>query len=448
MHASKYCADLGPLKSLMDEHIRPIYAPLISMLPDSVQLVLLDETPFAGLSTASCVLLGALLLCLVCVWLSLARHAQRRQVAEARRLNEQLLAMNSKTSGLRFERDAFESCIGELEARVDELTETEARLGEANARAQQELNEAKRRAADQASAHEQRIAALNAELTEWQARLRERDAQLDEYKVWAQQVTEQVAQNEAQRAQLAVLCDEKDEHARALQRYIQQQQQQQSNEMADDEATTSAAFSMSTLAQIDKLHDQVASLCEQLNAANAMTAVKQAECDELMARAAERQIESEAFVSKQREMERKLKEHEIQLKMMAELREKDTKQHLKLMSELDSQLKKKSTEADKGSHLLDQLRVKQERIQELETQFARIEKQANQERQTYEKQVHENWLGSRKLEKELKECKQEASAYKDKLAELEAKTLAFQQQMQQPQQVSCSPSNSFSETHY
>ena len=174
---------------------------------------------------------------------------------------------------------------------------------------------------------------------------------------------------------------------------------------------------------------------QTLTESNAALTKLTAEYDHVLEKLHEKDSLCTQLTNKQREMDKTSKEHEMQLRLMAELREKDTKQHLKLMSELDSQLKKKSTEADKGSHLLDQLRVKQERIQELETQFARIEKQANQERQTYEKQVHENWLGSRKLEKELKECKQEASACKDKLAELETINKTLVQQQQQQQQV-------------
>lgn len=106
----------------------------------------------------------------------------------------------------------------------------------------------------------------------------------------------------------------------------------------------------------------------------------------------------------------------MQIRLLNELREKDTKQHIKSITEMDALLKKKSTDAEKVTHLLDQLRVKQERIQELETNYARIEKQSNQERQTYEKQAHENWLHSKKIEKELKETRAEMEKLKETLS--------------------------------
>lgn len=68
---------------------------------------------------------------------------------------------------------------------------------------------------------------------------------------------------------------------------------------------------------------------------------------------------------------------------------------------------------------MDQLRVKQERIQELEASLSRVEKQSNQERQTFEKQAHENWLNSKKIEKELKETRAELATLKERLSDLD-----------------------------
>lgn len=117
-------------------------------------------------------------------------------------------------------------------------------------------------------------------------------------------------------------------------------------------------------------------------------------------------------------MEKFIRENEMQIKILNELREKDTKQHIKALTDLDSQFKKKSSDADKVNHLYDQIRAKQERIQELESQLARVEKQSNQERQTFEKQAHENWLNARKFEKELKDSKNELSNLREKFNDL------------------------------
>ena len=110
----------------------------------------------------------------------------------------------------------------------------------------------------------------------------------------------------------------------------------------------------------------------------------------------------------------------MQIKVLNELRERDNKQHLKALTKLDSQLKKKSSDADEVGNFLDQLRVKQKRIQELESQLARVERQSNQERLVTEKQTHENWINSKKVEKDSKEARAEIVALEKKQSELEA----------------------------
>jgi DNA repair exonuclease SbcCD ATPase subunit len=100
------------------------------------------------------------------------------------------------------------------------------------------------------------------------------------------------------------------------------------------------------------------------------------------------------------------------------------------MADLDNQLKKKCTESEKITLMLDQVRAKSERIHELEAQFARIERQSTNERQTYEKQAHENWLQARKNERELKDARQELVTVKERLADAEASVKALQSENQ------------------
>ena len=68
---------------------------------------------------------------------------------------------------------------------------------------------------------------------------------------------------------------------------------------------------------------------------------------------------------------------------------------------------------------MEQLRIKQERIQELESQLARVERQATQERQTFDRQTHETWLNARKIEKELKDSRGECGQLQIRLQEAE-----------------------------
>lgn len=134
-------------------------------------------------------------------------------------------------------------------------------------------------------------------------------------------------------------------------------------------------------------------------------------------------------------MERTIKENEIQIRLLGELREQDAKQHLRSLSELDAQLKKKTTESEKVSHLLEQLRLKQERIHELESQTNRVEKQSNVERQTFEKQIHENWLNSKKLDKQLKEATNEVATLNQRLADLEVTNRNLQTELSMLKQM-------------
>ena len=151
-----------------------------------------------------------------------------------------------------------------------------------------------------------------------------------------------------------------------------------------------------------ELQMEIKNLEDRLSELNAGFELKQAECTDLAAQLEDKEKFCEQFKLRQKQLEKNIKENEIQIKLLNELREKDTKQHIKSLTELDMQLKKKTTDAEKVSHLLDQLRVKQERIHELESQFARVEKQSSQERQTFEKQAHENWLNAKKIDKGMR----------------------------------------------
>lgn len=171
--------------------------------------------------------------------------------------------------------------------------------------------------------------------------------------------------------------------------------------------------------KLAKLQMEIQKLEETLETAKKSSDSKTSEIDSLVERLNEKSALIEQLEARQKKLEKSIKEQEMQNRLLNELREKDTKQHIKALTDLDVQLKKKSSDADKVSHFLEQLRVKQERIQELESQFARVERQANQERQTFDRQTHETWLNARKIEKELKESRAECSQLQTKLQEAE-----------------------------
>ena len=116
-HQQKYCADVKQIKQLFSDHIDPIYMPLIHMLPDDFQLMLLDETQFAGLSRASCLFLSIVLLIVMSVWYTLSRLAEAKRLGLNVRLNEQLLASTNKINRLEFENKTFANLIADLEAK-------------------------------------------------------------------------------------------------------------------------------------------------------------------------------------------------------------------------------------------------------------------------------------------------------------------------------------------
>lgn len=177
--------------------------------------------------------------------------------------------------------------------------------------------------------------------------------------------------------------------------------------------------SIDSLIKIAELQMEIKNVEQKLDNERSQLNLKSLEIATLGESLAERLALIDRLEDKKKDLEKLNRDQEMQIKLLNELREKDTKQHLKALNDLDAQLKKKSNDADKISHFLDQLRVKQERIQELESQFTRVERQANQERQQFEKQIHENWLQARKIEKELKDAKLEITALKERCTEYE-----------------------------
>lgn len=115
--AQKYCADLNHIKRIFDQHIDPIYTPLIGMLPSEYQLLLMGETQFGGLTRASCIFVSLVMIFLMSVWYSLTRFTETRKVNMSLQLNEQLLAAANKIKRLEFENKTFSNLVADLESR-------------------------------------------------------------------------------------------------------------------------------------------------------------------------------------------------------------------------------------------------------------------------------------------------------------------------------------------
>jgi len=122
----------------------------------------------------------------------------------------------------------------------------------------------------------------------------------------------------------------------------------------------------------------------------------------------------------------KNKRLETENKYVEELRKKDLEITIRKELMLEVELKKKSSDAERAAHLLEQLRLKQERIKELESQIGRMERATTSDRHNYERQMHENRQVARKFEKECEEAKKEAETarkeaklWKEKYTEVE-----------------------------
>ena len=104
----KYCADFRPIKDLFNQHIEQFYKPVISLLPEDFQLVLLDETHIAGLNTAACLLIICSLSIFLAVWFVYLKRKQREQHMQTVRLNEKMLIIENSLKKMTFEKQTFE----------------------------------------------------------------------------------------------------------------------------------------------------------------------------------------------------------------------------------------------------------------------------------------------------------------------------------------------------
>jgi chromosome segregation ATPase len=98
---------------------------------------------------------------------------------------------------------------------------------------------------------------------------------------------------------------------------------------------------------LGKMRMDIKSLESELDEVKKSYESKTKENSELNELLKEKLDEMNMLELRKKQLEKSVKENEMQIKLLNELREKDTKQHLKALSEIDTQLKKKSTDADK-----------------------------------------------------------------------------------------------------
>lgn len=459
MEYAKYCADFRTIKNLFNQHIEQFYKPVISLLPEDFQLILLDETHIAGLNTAACLLIITILVVILSIWYTYLKRQQSEQYKQTVRLNEKMLIIENSLKKTIFEKQTFETEYTDLETKYTEsntrLNEKEDKLKQANdligqltqtnnlnqkeldklrsneSKLNKDLNSLKIELAklkdqqlSESDDFEQRLNIVinenEVKINQLSKKLTDTEITLDVYSTEAIQLKQKIADFEQNTFKLNETLESKEKLVQMLQNSLLQLSKKDieiSTEVTDEPLVVVNNYE--GLMRVAELQMDIKNLEDQLNIERAQLASKTNELNSLEERYNERSALIDKLESRQKDFEKLNKDQEMQIRLLNELREKDTKQHLRALSDLDSQLKKKSNDADKISHFLEQLRVKQERIQELETQLARIERQSNQERQQNDKQMHENWLQARKIEKELKEARLEITSLKDRCSELE-----------------------------
>jgi hypothetical protein len=376
----------------------------------------------------------------------LLKLSESNRLVASLHVNEQLLAVKLQLKEACLKNQTFENEIGELEMKLargetaskemesrlceavekcdkltgasdltskdyDKLKTNEARLSKESIQLKLDLSELNEKLQRQKQDYETQLSEARSGSDETILNLNDRlQSALSEAlkgEETCQRLTNELAEARASEAELKASLELKDKDIGVLQNSLLKAS-------GSDAADTSIAMKIAEMyAQLDKSETQMSEL-------KRLSEEKANECAQLEESVREKERLVAEAESRRSELERSVRENEMQIKLLNELREKDTKQHIRSLSEMDSQLKKKSSEAEKIAHFMEQLRVKQERIQELESQYAKIERQSNQERQTFEKQAHENWLSARKLERELKDVKLELANAKERWSDLES----------------------------
>ncbi|CAF0955412.1 unnamed protein product [Brachionus calyciflorus] len=465
------CANLDQVKKILNENFEPLYLPLVNLLPDDIQLILSNEY-FGGLSNVHVLVVLTSMFLLTSLVYLLLKTLEGKKINVNSILNEQLLVQTNKLKQLEFDMKTYQASIEDYEQRITSqdsiLNEKDFKLKELSDKLSKSLKEQEfsdkeigklktneNKLIKELNQLKTDLTSLNDVFTQnklqYAQQTEEKDTRLNELTEMLNYKESRIQEYEVQ---LTELCQIKDTNLKLESELAESRNKIEilTNSLSiknksgdlDDFVQVDSPQNLDSLLSLGQLQMDLKNLQEKYDCLLSDNEAKQSEIDELKLRILHKESESSEYDSKMKKFEKQIKENEMQIRLLNELREKDTKQHLKALSELDMQLKKKTTDADKVSHYMEQLRVKQERIQELETNLSRVEKQSNQERQTFEKQSHENWLNAKKLDKELKETRMELSTLKERLRELELgqsqmENIVEEQQPPRPPSTSSNP---------
>ena len=447
----RICANLHNFKQILSENFEPLYLPIVSLLPEDIQLILLNES-FAGIPNASLIFLVFNIFFFSIFLFMITKLIEGKKINLNVSLNNQIISQTNRIRQLEFDLKTYASLIEESEQKK---SANEALLNENNSKIK-ELGEKLSKSIREQELTEKELAKFKTNETKLLKETNQLKSELNSLNnVFTQQksdFSEQIAESDTKILEFSQLVESQKQEIVSLQEQIgdydsiKEQNLNLNNKLNEclntiellknslsiknssknsdiddyvqvEKQEESNVESMMNLAQLQMDYRTLQSKYEALVGEKE---ANDAQMENLRCEIENRQKESGEWETKLKKLEKQIKENEMQIRLLNELREKDTKQHVKALTELDLQLKKKTADADKVGHYMEQLRVKQERIQELETNLTRVEKQTNVERQTFEKQMHENWLNAKKLDKELRETRLELENLKDRMRELES----------------------------
>lgn len=298
--------------------MEPYYAPFIGLLPEKMQVVLLDESSFGGFTMASCVLAVAATFLALLAWFAVAKYMQKSTENTSTLLNEQLLALKLSLNQSNLKTSIFEQEIGELQSR---LKESEAKLFEANDRlesisALSSINTKEEERLRQSEA--QAIKELSSVKLELAETLNKFERQRSEYETQTTELTRQVTDltgqlecNEKLLSEIRIEEEKLRDDLAAARNLLKAQQNQQYSSIP----IGIDGLSNETIAKFVETEQRIAESEKKLT-------TKTNECNQLTSRLNE-------LDKKYQDLEKQLRESEMQVKILNDLREKDTKQHVK-----------------------------------------------------------------------------------------------------------------------
>ena len=475
IHSNKYCADLNPLREVIN-HIEPYYSPFILLLPEDLQLLLLESTHFMGISLASCLIIVFLVSLSLALWLVMIRKKDQTKMVNNLKLNQAILELELTIKNLIYDKQTFCSKILEMEKEIETLSQEKSEIEEKLS----ELDEKQLKKDADERAHMQDLTKkytnLEVKYENLVDKQKEKDAEfvvlreensriesnlkifednknnlieLDKYKELEEKLRDLLQENEncneemmkykvdgeLFEKQIENLQHEiglRDKSIIVLQNYVAKSVNKSLptiNENEDnrrDGENDSMVNNVEELMNIANLQMKISELEQQLNVEGGLRERWEEEKAKFEADYKQSRMEYDEVRSKLDEAIVRVKRLETENKLCEELRVKDIERNVRKEFLLEAELKKKTSDAERAAHLLEQLRLKQERIQELEAQIGRIERATTNDRHNYEKQMHENRQVARKFEKECEEAKREAETvrkeaklWKDKFNEIE-----------------------------